>query len=107
MRAPPYSTQLFSESPLIGGHGFTVPDGAVIVLRDMDVWEASATGSTSFTVGNASGGLLWAVEGGTTFATRYFQWRGRQVFIGGQFVEFNFAGGTWEVQASGYVLTAP
>jgi hypothetical protein len=92
-------------APALPTNTVTVPDGSRIILRDVDLWDASGGGGNIFQVFSAAGGVLFAVETDNTVNGRRFQWSGRQVYNPGESIEFQPLVGTWDVQASGYQLT--
>lgn len=102
-----YSTLFLSGNTSAGSPIFTVPAGFIAVLRDVDVYCNGIGGEELFledsTYGNtfARWDILTPADSGSK------QWQGRQVFNpGGGFV-FVATVGTWDVRASGYLLTAP
>jgi hypothetical protein len=104
---PLYSIQIISVAPCLPLSQVVVPDGSVIVLRDVDVVEASGGGAGIFQILSASGGIMWSVQRGAGIAGAVFQWRGRQVFHAGEVITFQVVSGVWDVQASGYELSVP
>lgn len=110
MAQPVYSLRIFATGGLTPGAGVVgpiVPAGFVYVLRDIDMFEETAAGSTILTVRNQTGGVLIQVQAGTTISSRNWEWRGRQVYNEGEQVAFLAVVGQWSVAASGYQLTLP
>lgn len=105
MARPVYSIQIVSLSPIVGPRSTTVvPDGVKIIVRDVDIWNASGVAGDSFGFQSAASGYLWLVKRAAADVGTY-QWRGRQVFNPGESIVFEVFSGTWAVQASGYELT--
>lgn len=104
MARPVYSIQIMSLAPALANNIVTVPDGARIIVRDLDAIELSGVTSSAVQFYNAAGGVLWA---SSRSASGIWQvaWRGRQVFNPGQSIRFQVVSGTWNVQISGYELT--
>lgn len=88
---------------------YIVPEGFVAVLRDIDVYNNSALTAELFVEDNQSGVTIWRVDNSLVIPESTkgsVQWTGRQVFeAGGGFV-FVASAGTWDVRASGYLLSA-
>jgi hypothetical protein len=86
---------------------YTVPDGFVAVLRDIDVY-LSNTNSSQRGVGfEGRSALFWAITLGG-FASGSFQWRGRQVLDPGETIDcIAPAGVQGSGLVSGYLLTLP
>jgi hypothetical protein len=108
MAPPIYSERFVSESGAgTGIYGPTVPVGQVFIVRDVDLFEETAAGGVFAYLANQTGGVLWAFQAGTTIATRYAGWRGRQVFAEGELVQVHVVNGLWDIAVSGYMLSAP
>jgi hypothetical protein len=102
-----YSVLFLSQKGLTGSLVYTVPPGYVGILRDADVYAgASLLDQSLFMEDSFTGGAItgWVQSEGNAFAGI---WRGRQVMEAGRGFLFNVASGTWDVRASGYLLTAP
>lgn len=106
MHQPPYSTRflLYSGSAAGTVASFTVPAGYVAVLRDIDLLATSAALTGAIVqAGTAYPGILWT---GPTAATTSRAWRGRQVFYAGEVIRCYVFDGSWDVLASGYLLSS-
>lgn len=102
-----YSTLLLRQKGLTGSLVYTVPIGMVAILRDVDVYAGpSILDQRLFLEDSTTGGTFaaWVQSEGNAFNGVF---RGRQVFNAGEGFLFNVDAGTWDVRASGYLLTAP
>jgi hypothetical protein len=104
---PVYSVQFLCLAPLLAHNFVEVPEGSIMVVRDIDVFEASGDASTFMAWEGPSGNTLWLVAGQTAPTTRTYQWRGRQVFNPGESWDLHSISGTWDAQVSGYLLSTP
>jgi hypothetical protein len=96
-----------SLSPALPSQSVEVPDGSVIVLRDIDAYESGFTPNVGLIVHNAASGRLCTFLTGSTWVSTNFAWRGRQVYNAGEFIEVSIGGGDWDIQLSGYELSTP
>lgn len=105
MARPAYSSQIVAEHALFGAVTFTVPGGALLVVRDVDVWIAAPIlSSVEYRMLGSEGQTIdWAVCDADT--TILHQWRGRQVLEAGQTLTLT-ASDHADVSVSGYLLTA-
>lgn len=105
-----YSTLFLANNTDSGELNYIVPDGFVAVLRDVDVYNNSFVAAELFLEDNETGQTIWRVDNNAVIPDSSLgssQWKGRQVFNpGGGFV-FVASSGTWDVRASGYLLSAP
>lgn len=105
-----YSLRIFATASLTAASGTVgphVPAGFIYVLRDIDVVEISGSGTGVMQVQAQTLGVLWVFQRGSTLASAYGSWRGRQVYAEGEQVGFTVGSGTWSIAASGYQLTLP
>lgn len=102
---PVYSIQVFSLAPALTDQSYTVPDGARIILRDMDARDESATAGDQIAVYNAAGGILWTAKYHAADDPWHYQWTGRQVYNPGEIIRVHVFAGAWSIQGSGYELT--
>lgn len=105
-----YSTLFLSGNTTGGAPVYTVPAGFVAILRDVDVYNNSLVFAELFLEDSEFGNTIWRVDNnafipGSSIGSS--QWRGRQVFTEGNGFLFNASSGTWDVRASGYLLTLP
>lgn len=107
MARPIYSTQLLCVAPALPTNFVTCPTGVVMVLRDIDAVEQTRAGNTICEIQSPAGGDMVIFHGGTTIETCNFNWRGRQVLVGGESFNVKPSVGTWSVWVSGYLLTVP
>ena len=100
-----YSTRFLAWAADESPPAYTVPDGYVAVVRDLDVWSG----------GGAMINWQLAVNEIAKFAAGQFtieslaqtaQWRGRQVLNAGEFLVFS-SDGALDGMISGYLLTLP
>lgn len=103
---PVYSVQIMALAPALPVNTVVVPDGSVLVIRDIDLREESGTTAATSYLQNAAGGILAIWANSTENAERGFSWRGRQVFNPGESIVFHVVSGTWSIQMSGYELTS-
>lgn len=105
MPPPVYSTRIFAVHDLSGVITYTVPDGKVLIVRDIDVfWGVSTAGALVNFLGSANQVFYQASFGINDVGWR--QWTGRQVLSAGEVVTA-FSSDTMDVSASGYLLDAP
>jgi hypothetical protein len=104
---PVYSTQFMCEGGITGTKFFTCPLDAVAIVRDIDAHEEVGGIGNTMLAFSPSGGVFWGAVRHTTQADELWQWRGRQVLVGGETVEFQSVSGIWAVWMSGYLLQAP
>lgn len=104
---PVYSVQLIAVAPALANNFITVPDGSVIVLRDIDAHEVGGTTGGQLAVDGPAGNTLFVFTRTSGTVPQNFQWVGRQVFNAGESFNFRVVSGTWDVQASGYLLATP
>lgn len=101
-----YSTRLVQAHNLSGDTTYTVPDGFLAIIRDVD-WFCAAPiddGSQGYMYGPAGQSIDWFnVDMDTTVV---HQWRGRQVLYEGETLTFH-SDLAADVTASGYLLTLP
>lgn len=94
-----------------GGTTYTVPGGFTAVLRDVDVFDGSATGDNVFQLFGQAGQTIdfWRSPVptlGPANAGNTHQWRGRQVVNeGDHFTAYADSG--LDVTISGYLLALP
>lgn len=101
-----YSTSLFAgNAPASGGVLYTAPANAVVVVRDITLYNSTGGALTSSISRYASGsfaGVIFTVP--SLAASAYEQWTGRQVLdAGDELVSGNSAAGVYTL-ISGYVL---
>lgn len=104
-----YSHQFFAN--IVGAGAsifFQVPAGYTTVLRDLELYNGSASsGDLSISLVDVSGSLLAVVVAAHSIAVgATFQWTGRAVMSAGQGLQCYTATGLWRIWASGYLLTA-
>ncbi len=103
--APVYSVQLAAIVGLDGPATFTVPDGFVWVLRDVDVWYVGFLTNVVHLLGSA-GQTIWGNAFAGAEQPQYASWRGRQVLNPGQTFGLSSSSAT-DFTVSGYSLTLP
>jgi hypothetical protein len=97
-----YSTRFCAAAGLNGSLAYTVPEGNVAVLRDVDVYAAGVDGGFFRVIGSAGQTIdYWEFGGEDTAATH--QWRGREVLSPGETLTFSTTS-PMDVTASGYLL---
>lgn len=105
MAIPVYSTRFLAWAATETPPAYTVPDGYVAVVRDIDVYSG----------GGAMINWVCSVNEIAHFAAGQFtiealaqtaQWRGRQILNAGEFLVFA-SDGALDGMISGYLLTVP
>ena len=100
-----YSTRLLVVHNLVEVATYTVPDGFIAVVRDIDGYASAGLIQTVVTVyGNLSQVIDWWVI--DTDTTVVHQWRGRQVLYAGEQLQV-LTTGPADITISGYELVAP
>lgn len=99
-----YSSELAALRNFSGTFTYTVSSGFILVLRDLDASYDGVTGVEIRLLGSA-GQTIWRAHGDVAHEGP-FQWRGRQVILGGQSFQITTTDGA-DVTVSGYLLTAP
>lgn len=100
-----YSTRFFAIHDLSGPASYTVPDGLVAVVRDLDAfWGIDTEGNKLIMVGSAGQVIYQASWDIGSSGSR--QWTGRQVLYAGETLQLDTEDVT-DVSVSGYLLTAP
>jgi hypothetical protein len=102
-----YSTRFISAVGLTGTSSYTVPNGFVAIIRDLDAY-ANPIGVVSLYLHGASGEALWWNSWDALVAA-YASFRGRQVIFAGE--TFNVEADVTlldsvDVAVSGYLLSA-
>ncbi|MBA0087124.1 MAG: hypothetical protein HRJ53_19240 [Acidobacteria bacterium Pan2503] len=106
MSIPVYSTVFIALQGLLGNFDYTVPNGYVAVLRDVDIY-ASNLGPLNTVVriiDPNTGGTVWFHDYGAT-SSGWAQWSGRQVFPEGEVIRAHVDNDPADVRACGYLLT--
>ena len=100
-----YSTRLLVCHNLVEVATYTVPDGFIAVVRDIDSYASAGLLEIAVTVfGNLSQIIdWWVIDTGTSII---HQWRGRQVLYAGEQLQVLTTGPT-DITISGYELVAP
>lgn len=100
-----YSTSFIAEHALSGSVVYTVPDGFVAIVRDIDVYVNGDLIATTYYAVDADtdGTFAWFVSPNEADPGLY-SWRGRQVFLAGESFAF-ISGNVCDVRISGYLLT--
>lgn len=100
-----YSTPFIQEHALSSSVTYTVPDGYVAIVRDVDVYiDGEIIATTYYLVDDATDGTFAWTESPSEGNPGLYSWRGRQVFEPGTSFTFN-SGGTCDVRISGYLLS--
>lgn len=107
MPRPVYSTQLLCAAPVLPNTFVTCPTGVVMVVRDIDAHETTGSIGATLLLQSPAGGPFWAASRHTSAADELWQWRGRQVLVGGETIELVTVSGTWAAWISGYLLSTP
>jgi hypothetical protein len=84
-----------------------VPDGYVVVVRDIDTYIGTPTGINGIYFQGHLGQTIWWSEA-TIGQSQYASWRGRQVFYAGEtFAMYADVGAldAYDVTVSGYLLS--
>lgn len=100
-----YSVRFCAIEGLDGSAAFTVPEGFVWVLRDLDAWYVGFLSNTIHLTGSA-GQAIWGNAFAGAEQPQYASWRGRQVLNTGESFGVNSAQAT-DITVSGYQLTLP
>jgi hypothetical protein len=100
-----YSTRFIDNAALSLLDVYTVPAAFVAVVRDIDVVIGVNIGAFEFTFIGTGGARLWTFNGPSS-AGEAAQWRGRQVFQGGESFALEATGATFSYSACGYLLSA-
>lgn len=98
-----YSTRFLQELGLSGTATYTVPDGFVAVVRDLDAYQDVLPGGTVFLEG-ALGQAIWSETNDAATGKTYQSWRGRQVFQPGETLTVS-TDSPWDVTVCGYLLS--
>jgi hypothetical protein len=95
--------------PYPSGLGYTVPDGFVAVVRDIDIYNDGGAGGglAGFIVYTDSGTPIWQRKQPFVRYQKTYSWRGRQVLTAGDTLECVPFDPNWQARISGYLLTAP
>jgi hypothetical protein len=108
MAAPVYSTRFIQAHGLSGTAAYSVPNGYVAIVRDVDSFIGTPAGLNSLYLHGALGQAIWWTEA-TVGQSQYASWRGRQVYFEGEDIEVEADVGItdgYDVTVSGYLLTA-
>lgn len=85
---------------------YTVPEGFVAVVRDVDTYSSSLIGFSQVFLQGSAGQAMWEWSSGVGQAS-YGSWRGRQVIFGLETFSIHVEGVACDATVSGYLLTAP
>lgn len=102
-----YSTRFLSAKGATSTGSFTVPNGYVAVVRDLDAYANSIAAAAIFLHGASGETLYWFDWGIAT--QEAVNWRGRQVYFAGESIEVEIAVGvadSVDYALSGYLLTS-
>lgn len=107
MAQPLYSARFLAAHniPITAPATFVVPDGLVLVVRDIDAYSAVAGGNHLLVL--LSGGPVFFQASWTPAEAGWRSWRGRQVFGPGDIVEVVAVDDVLDCMVSGYALAAP
>jgi len=103
--APVYSNALISVQGLDGTFEYTVEDGYVAILRDLDVYYGCGVAGGDIDLIGSAEQTIWHESSGAPSGWVYWAWRGRQVIGSGQTVKVSTTD-AMDVSLSGYLLTA-
>lgn len=100
-----YSLSFWDGNVATGGAAtdlFTVPDGFVYVVRDIDGWSESAAGADVYLGVTGNRAILLKVASNVVGC----QWRGRQVYSAGNIFQAFPTQANFHLKISGYKLSA-
>lgn len=101
---PLYSAVLIASHAFTGEASLEVPDGLVLVVRDIDAVVGVQAGTSVWAYDN-DGVQFWGVNFGvTTLPFNTLSWRGRQVIPGPSFLHISTSAAA-DIRASGYLLS--
>lgn len=107
MARPVYSIRFIEARGLDSTSSYTVPEGFVAVIRDLDAYCDATLGFADLFLHGAGGqAIAWHSWEATT--QDQFQWRGRQVILAGETFDVEADTGIGvaiDVTVSGYLLT--
>ena len=110
-----YSSLLYQKKALVASSAvtcFTVVSPDVIVVRDIDFYNDTNISTSSHAALN---GIRFTDDLAIEFAgvwcpdamtTRFYHWRGRQVFTAGMALKVQTFDVNWSVRVSGYLFTS-
>lgn len=104
-----YSVRFFEDVGLSPGSylAYTVPDGYVAILRDIDAYSSAGVSDAEIYVEGHLGQTIFYGNVAATSKSNA-QWRGRQVLQAGETITITVGASTdWDVTISGYLLVAP
>ena|SRR5579859_6022012 len=108
MARPVYSQSLVQLHAFTGTYPFVVPAGKVLVIRDIDAFNASApfTNAHFDAVNSVGGSFAHVTVDAPNVDGQLYSWRGRQVFNYGEVVGF-VTDADFDITVSGYLLDTP
>lgn len=102
-----YSVRFLQEHGLTSTATYTVPDGFVAILRDLDSYIGTPAGTNGLYLEGDAGQAIWWSEA-TIGQSQYASWRGRQVLNAGETFSVRADVGSldaYDVTVSGYLLS--
>lgn len=102
-----YSTRFIGAQGATAPISYTVPNGYVAVVRDLDAYSDTVASAEIF-LRNAEGGAIYFFTWGVA-QQQSVEWRGRQVYFAGETITVDISVGALDaidVAVSGYLLTS-
>lgn len=105
MPRPVYSTRFISDLfPAGETDAYTVPEGFIAVLRDVDCYVNPGGGNPQIGTTATGGGLSIVATPEVGGSNQICRWRGRQVFLAGEVLSVYNLTASFYLIASGYLL---